>query len=118
MISAEALSRGLVTPETLSKLRLESTQVITFGYVVQVIISLAIVFGLIWLSAKYIFPRMVPNRTGKLIEVKDHVMLEAGVSAYVIKVKDKQWLVAASNKNVVKIGEIEGTDEENDTQKN
>lgn len=78
----------------------------TFGYIIQVIFSLAIVFGLMWLTTKYLLPRMAPGSKGRMIEVLDRVVLEPGVSSYVLKVENKSWLIAVSNKSVTKIGEI------------
>ena len=115
MITSEAFVKGFATGEAAvrSSLHLQSSPLITFGYILQIIFSLAIVFGLMWLTSKYLLPRFVPGSKGKLIEVSDRLMLEPGVSAYVLKVKGQSWLVAVSNKNVVKIGKIdEGMNED------
>ncbi|MFH1761718.1 MAG: hypothetical protein ABIA63_11525, partial [bacterium] len=56
----------LITPEAVT---LKTSPIITFGYIVQVIISLAIIIGLIYLSGKYLMPRLQFTSTGKNIEV-------------------------------------------------
>jgi len=98
---------------TLSGLTEEATlptrsPVVTFGYLIQVFISLLIVVGLIYFTAKYILPKFQVGGKGKLIEVVDRIGLEPQVSAYILRVGGRSWLVVASNKNVELISELEG----------
>lgn len=93
-----------MTSETLV---LQHSPIITLGYVMQVLISLGIVLALIYLVAKYVLPRMKVNTPGRLIQVLDRVYLEPQISAYILKVGKKAWLVVASSKQVEKISEIE-----------
>jgi len=81
--------------------------IITMGYLVQLLFSLLIVFGLIYLTAKYVLPKLNIASRGKMIEVLDRVGLEPGVAAYVIKAGGRSFLVAASNKNVQLLSEID-----------
>ena len=61
--------------------------VVTFGYVMQVFFSLLIVFGLIYLTAKYILPKFQVKGQGRLIEIADRIGLEPQVTAYILKVR-------------------------------
>ncbi len=81
---------------------------VTFGYMIQLVFSLAIVFGLIFVAAKYLIPKFSPSSKGRFIEVEDKVVLEPQVTSYVIKVKDASWLIVVSNKHIAKIDKIEG----------
>jgi len=85
--------------------------VITIGYLMQLFLSLIVVFGLIYLTSKYVLPKFQVKSTGRLIEVIDRVGLEPQVSAYILKVRKKSWLVVASAKNVQLIDEIEESDQ-------
>jgi len=89
----------------------ERTPVITFGYVMQVLFSLTIVMGLIFLTAKYILPKIQIGVKGKIIEVVDRVGLEPQVSAFIVRVKKRSWLIVASSKNVQLISELEESEE-------
>lgn len=86
---------------------LQSSPIITTGYVMQVLISLAVVIGLIYALARYFLPRLKVGSPGRIIQVIDRVMLEPQVSAYIIKVGKKAWLIVSGGKNVEKISEIE-----------
>ncbi len=80
---------------------------ITVGYVMQVFISLLIILGLIYIIAKYLLPRLQISAKGKLIQVIDRIGLEPQVSAYIIKVQEKAWLVLVSNKQIAPLGQVE-----------
>ena len=95
MITLEALSAVKETP-----LILEKSPVVTFGYLVQVSLSLAIVLGLIYLTSKYLLPKLQANLTSKMISVKDRLTLEPQVSIYIVKVGSKNYVLASSNKTV------------------
>lgn len=93
-------------------LPIERSPVITMPYLVQLFFSLVIVFGLIYLTAKYVLPKLqVTAAKGRSIEVVDRVGLEPQVSAYIIKAGKKSYLLAVSSKNVQLISEIEESDE-------
>ena len=93
-----------MTPEALT---LHTSPIITLGYIMQVLLSLAIVVAIIYVSAKFLLPRLKVNSSGKLIQVLDRVMLEPQVSAYILKVGKKAWLVVTSGKRAEKISEVE-----------
>lgn len=86
---------------------LQSSPIISVGYVMQVLISLAIVIAFIYVIAKFVLPRMKVTSPGNLIQVLDRVMLEPQVTAYVIKVKKNSWLVVTSSKSVTRIDKLE-----------
>jgi len=91
---------------TTEALALQSSPIITAGYVLQTIVSLAIVVGLIYVIARFVLPKMRVSGTGRLIQVLDRVPLEPQVSAYIIKVGKRSWLVAAGGKNIEKIADL------------
>jgi len=92
---------------TVEPLVLQSSPIITVGYVMQVILSLGVVLAIIFAIAKYVLPKFKISTQGKIIEVVDRILLEPQISAYILKVGKKKWLLAASNKNIAKIGEVE-----------
>jgi len=93
----------LVSPEVLPV----ASPLVTIGYVFQLIISLAIVIGLIYFSAKYLFPRLQLPSQGKFIQILDRIGLEPQVSAYIISANDKSYLIVVSNKGVTLIDKLE-----------
>jgi flagellar biogenesis protein FliO len=86
---------------------------ISIGYIMQLLFSLAIVFGFIYVAAKYLLPKLQPGTKGKIIEIVDKMVLEAQVTSYIIKVKEESWFVIVSNKNIANIGKIEGSPSDN-----
>ncbi|OGC11168.1 hypothetical protein A3K48_01395 [candidate division WOR-1 bacterium RIFOXYA12_FULL_52_29] len=88
---------------------MNSSPIITLGYVIQVFLSLGIVIAIMLVAARYILPRFKISAPGKMIEVLDRVILEPQVSAYVLKAGKKSWLVVISNKQIARIDEVEGT---------
>ena len=81
---------------------------VTFGYIIQLIFSLAVVFGLIFVAAKYLIPKFSASTKGRFIQVEDKVVLEPQVTSYIIKVGDLSWLIVVSNKHIAKIDRIDG----------
>jgi flagellar biogenesis protein FliO len=94
----------VISEETIA---FQSAPIITFGYVMQVFISLLVVLALIYVIAKYIMPRMKTSPSGRLIKVLEHIYLEPQVSAYILSVAKASWLVVVSNKQVTKIDKVE-----------
>lgn len=92
-----------MTPEALV---LQSSPIITVGYVMQVLFSLAIVVALIYVIARYLLPKLKVTGSGKIIQVIDRVLIEPQVAAYILKVGKKSWLIVSSNKAVEKIAEL------------
>ena len=93
---------------TLEAPSLPSSPLVTVGYVMQLFFSLAIIAGLIYLSAKYLLPKLQPKTRGRLLEVADRLVLEPQVTAYVLKAKSKAWLIVVSSKHVARIDSLEG----------
>lgn len=93
----------LVSPEVLPT----GSPLVTIGYVFQLILSLAIVIGLIYFSAKYLFPKLQLPAQGKLIQLVDRIGLEPQVSAYIISADNKSYLIVVSNKGVTLIDKLE-----------
>ena len=95
----------LISPETIS---VGSSPLVTVGYLLQLVVSLGIVVGLIYVSAKFLLPKLQLPSSGSMIQVLDRVGIEPQVSAYVISAYGKTYLVAVSNKNVTLIDKLEG----------
>lgn len=93
-----------MSPEALV---LERSPIITLGYVMQVLLSLGIVLALIYLISKYVFPKMKIASPGRIIKIIDRVFIEPQVSAYILQVGKKGWLVVSSSKNTQKISEVD-----------
>jgi len=83
------------------------SSLITIGYIFQLILSLAIVIGLIFFAAKYLFPKIQLPSQGKLIEIVDRIGLEPQVSAYIITAYGRTYLIAVSNKGVTLVDKLE-----------
>ncbi|MFH0887464.1 MAG: hypothetical protein V1843_04780 [bacterium] len=80
---------------------LNSSPIITFGYVFQLFLSLAVVIGLIYFTAKYVLPKFKVGGGTGVIQIIDRVMLEPQVASYVLKIKGKVYVVMVSSKNVI-----------------
>jgi flagellar biogenesis protein FliO len=84
-----------------------SSNVISFGYIIQLIFSLAVVLGFIFIIYKYVLPKFKISTTGNYIKVVDKVILEPQVSAYILKAGKSAWLIAVTGKQVTKIDKLE-----------
>jgi len=93
-----------MTPEALA---FQSTPIVTFGYIMQVIISLLVVLGFIWLAAKYLLPKLKVSDSGKLIKILDRAYLEPQATTFLLRVGQRAWLVGISNKNIALIDKID-----------
>lgn len=94
-------------PATIEAAYLKGSPIITISYLFQLFLSLLIVFGLMYVIAKYVLPKIKTSTSGEFIRVIDRVGLEPQVGAYIIKVKDSSWLVIISNKNVSVVSKLE-----------
>jgi len=63
--------------------------------------------GLIYLTAKYILPKIQPASKSKYIELFDKIVVEPQVTLYIVKCFGKSWLISVSNKQVSLIDKIE-----------
>jgi len=103
-----AFAIDLNSPASLEAYKLkEQAPLTTFGYFFQVFLSLLFVFALIYIFSKYFLPKFKVPGTGRFIEVIERVGLEPGVTGYIIKVKERSWLVLISNKNIQLIERLE-----------
>lgn len=93
----------LASPEVMPA----ASPLVTIGYIFQLILSLAIVIGLIYFSAKYLFPKLQLPSQGKLIQIVDRIGLEPQVSAYIISANEKSYLIVVSQKCVTLIDKLE-----------
>jgi len=85
---------------------LERTPIVTFGYIIQVTLSLGIVLALIYLTSKYLLPKLQGNISGKTVKILDRIILEPQVCIYVIKLGQTKYLVGVSNKNISVIDKL------------
>ncbi|MFH1541653.1 MAG: hypothetical protein ABIE84_00995 [bacterium] len=92
---------------TTEALVLQSTPIITFGYIMQVFFSLLVILALLYITGRYFLPRIKTAGKGKMIEIVDRVYLEPQVYAYVIKVGKDSWFVMSGNKQVTRIDKLE-----------
>ncbi len=88
---------------TYEAISLAKTPVFTFGYIMQVLISLVVVICLIYLMAKYLLPMLQVSPQGKNIQITERVGIEPQVTAYTIKAGGFNYLVIISNKNATLI---------------
>jgi flagellar biogenesis protein FliO len=88
-------------------LALQTTPIITFGYIMQVFISLLVVLAFIYVIGRFLLPRLKTTTTGKLIKILDRVYLEPQVAAYILKVGKSAWLIVTSSKQIARIDKIE-----------
>lgn len=94
----------LISPEVLTTGR---TPLVSAGYIMQLIISLAIVVGLIYFASRYLLPKLQLPSAGQLIQIRERIGLEPQVSAYIISAQGKSYLVVVSNKGVTLIDKLE-----------
>lgn len=92
---------------TAEPIAFQTTPIITFGYIMQVLISLLVVIAFIYLAAKFLLPKFKISGTGKLIRILDRAYLEPQVSAYILKIEKSAWFVVISNKNISRIDRID-----------
>jgi len=92
------------SPEALA---LQTTPVITFGYIMQVFFSLLVVLAIIYVVGRFVLPRLKTGGTGKLIKILDRVYLEPNVAAYILRVGKSAWLIAVNRQNIVRIDKID-----------
>jgi len=93
-----------MTPEAIA---FRSAPIVTVGYFIQLLFSFLVVLGLIYVAARFIFPKLRPVISRGLIEVVDRRTLEPQVTAYILKVRSTSWLIVVSNKNVEVIDKLE-----------
>ena len=77
------------------------------GYLVQITLSLAIILALIYVTLKFLVPKLTISTKGRLIQVLDRVGLEPSVGAYILKVGRTNFLIVVSAKNVTYIDKVE-----------
>lgn len=92
---------------TYEALALQKTPIVTFGYIIQVALSLAIVLALIYICAKYLLPRLKLTPKGTTLEVVDRMGLEPQVTLYRIKAADTEYLIGVGGKSVTLLDKID-----------
>ncbi|MBU0687655.1 MAG: hypothetical protein KKB81_07430 [Candidatus Margulisbacteria bacterium] len=92
---------------TLEALSLNQTPIVTFGYIMQVLFSLIIVLGIIYLAARYVLPRLQFKSRGTILSLEDRIGLDPQVTAYVIRAEEKRWVIVVSKNNVAVVDKLE-----------
>ena len=95
---------------TFEALSLQRTPIVTFGYIMQVIISLLIVLSLIYFAAKYLLPKLSIAPKGKYVEVIDRIGIEPQVSTTIIKIGKFYYILGISNKNITLLDKMREED--------
>lgn len=109
-LQEKSFALDLNSPQTLEAFTFkEQAPLTTFGYFFQIFLSLIFVFALIYLVSRYLLPKLKVSGRGRFIEVVERIGLEPGVSAYILKVKEKSWLILISNKNIALIEKLKET---------
>jgi len=97
----------LVLHATEEALKLPASPGLGFGDVINMFFFLAVVLGIIYLSTKFLLPKMKLSGTGKLISILDRVPLEPNVSLYVIQIGTKKWFIGVGQKNITRIEQLD-----------
>ena len=92
---------------TVEAIALKASPIITFGYIMQVFFSLAIVLLFIYVTTKFLLPKFKFTNSGKYINIIDRVYLEPNVSLYVVQVGAKKWLLGVGQKSISRIEKLD-----------
>jgi flagellar biogenesis protein FliO len=79
------------------------------GYLVQISLSLLIILALIYVTLKFLLPKLTVSTKGKMIQVLDRIGLEPSVGAYILQVGRQNFLIVVSSKNVTYIDKVDVT---------
>lgn len=73
----------------------------------QVFFSLLLVLFLIYVSARYLLPRLSPLASNKrYVQIIEKVPLESQVTLYLVKVGSQTWLIGVGHKQVQLISSV------------
>lgn len=92
-----------MTTETLV---LQTSPLVTLGYFIQLLFSLGVVVGIIFLIGRFLLPKLKVGGNGLYLTVLDRLPLEPQVTAYLLATGEKCWLVVSSNKQVTRVAEL------------
>jgi len=84
-----------------------SSAAVSIGYVVQLFFSLVVVLGFLYLTAKYLLPKIKTSNKSEHIAIADRLVVEPQVTLYIVKAAKKSWLISVSNKAVTVIDKFE-----------
>lgn len=96
-----------LSPEATAAVPATST-VFSIGYIIQLLFSLLVVFGFLYVTAKYFLPKIKTNSKSEHITIVDKLSIEPQVSLYIVKAAKSSWLISVSNKSVALIDKFEG----------
>ncbi len=85
--------------------------VISVGYIVQLVFSLAVVLGFLYVTAKYLLPKMQTGTKSRQIEIIDKLVIEPQVSSYIIKAGGNAYLIMVNSKATTLIDKITLSDQ-------
>jgi len=88
----------------------QPTPIITFGYIMQLLFGLLVIFGMLYVTAKFFLPKLKLARSGQIIKIVERIYLEPQVSACLISIGKQNWLIGIGNKQITKIDKINQED--------
>lgn len=106
--SAFAAESGFFfSPEASANVSTVSSAAVSIGYVIQLLFSLLVVLGFLYLTAKYLLPKIKTSNKSEHITLADRLVVEPQVTLYIVKTANKSWLISVSNKAVTVIDKLE-----------
>ena len=91
---------------TYEALVLQKTPIVTFGYIMQIFLSLGIVIALVYMTGKYLLPRLQVTPKSKFLSVVDRIGLEPQASVYAVKAAGEIYILGVSSKNITLIEKL------------
>ena len=79
----------------------------SIGYFIQLLLSLAVVFGFLYVTSKYLLPKLKTSSKSEHIQLADRLVVEPQVTLYIVKAAARSWLISVSNKAVTVIDKFE-----------
>lgn len=104
---ASAEPEFFFSPEASAATYQVSSAAVSIGYVVQLLFSLAVVLGFLYITAKYLLPKLKTSNKSEHITLFDRLVVEPQVTLYIVRSAGKSWLLSVSNKNVTVIDKFE-----------
>ncbi|GEM_PF-3331518 len=106
--AAKAAESGFFfSPEASTAAYQSSSAAVSIGYVIQLLFSLLVVLGFLYVTAKYLLPKLKTSSKSEHMELFDRLVVEPQVTLYIVKAAGRSWLVSISNKTVTVIDKFE-----------
>lgn len=95
------------SPEADTATSAVSSAAVSIGYVIQLLFSLLVVMGFIYLAGKYLLPKIKTSSKSEHITLFDRLVVEPQVTLYIVKSANRSWLISVNNKAVTVIDKFE-----------